>query len=246
MKNNSFSLLSGNMLKIIAAISMFIDHLGFIFFPSVNEFRIIGRLAFPIFAFFIAVGCKYTQNKLRYFLQLAVLGTVFQIVFYIFTKETRLNIFITFTLSMLLILPFQNLKFLYLKKKGIAKMLLCGLIFISALCFVYFVTHLFTVDYSFAGCLCGFFASLFMLPKDCEETALSKLDKLPVHLFTFALGLVYLSYCSYTLQYYCLFALPFLALYSGKRGNLNIKYFFYIFYPAHLVLLYGIFTLIYN
>ena len=44
-----FCFLSGNMLKIIAAISMLIDHIGYMFFPDVIIFRIIGRLAFPIF-----------------------------------------------------------------------------------------------------------------------------------------------------------------------------------------------------
>ena len=60
--------LTGNALKIIAAISMFIDHMGLIFFPGVELFRILGRIALPIFAFMIAEGCKYTKNRLRYFL----------------------------------------------------------------------------------------------------------------------------------------------------------------------------------
>ena len=59
--------LSGNMLKVIAAITMTVDHIGVIFFPSSNILRIIGRIAFPIFAFMIAEGCKYTKNKFRYF-----------------------------------------------------------------------------------------------------------------------------------------------------------------------------------
>ena len=49
-----FPTLSGNALKIIAAISMVIDHTGMLIFPGEDIFRIIGRLAFPIFAFFIA------------------------------------------------------------------------------------------------------------------------------------------------------------------------------------------------
>ena len=41
-------------------------------------------------------------------------------------------------------------------------------------------------------------------------------------------------------QWYSLLALPLLLLYSGKRGKANLKYFFYIFYPVHLVVLQGI------
>ena len=59
--------LTNNQLKIIAMISMLIDHIGVAMFPNVMILRIIGRLAFPIFAYMIAEGCFYTKNKARYF-----------------------------------------------------------------------------------------------------------------------------------------------------------------------------------
>lgn len=58
--------LSGNALRIIAALSMLIDHIGVILFPNVTILRIIGRIAFPIDAFMIAEGCANTKNKLWY------------------------------------------------------------------------------------------------------------------------------------------------------------------------------------
>ena len=70
--------LSGNMLKIIAAVTMLVDHAGILFFPSQNIYRIIGRLAFPIFAYMIAEGCKYTRNKIRYFAMIFGLAAVCQ------------------------------------------------------------------------------------------------------------------------------------------------------------------------
>ena len=60
MKKPQF--LTGNMLKLLAAFSMLLDHAGLLFFPSEMGFRIAGRLAFPIFAFMIAEGCKYTRS----------------------------------------------------------------------------------------------------------------------------------------------------------------------------------------
>ena len=54
--------LSNNTLKIIAALAMLADHVGYLLFPDVTVLRIIGRLAFPIFAFTIAEGCKYTRK----------------------------------------------------------------------------------------------------------------------------------------------------------------------------------------
>lgn len=56
-------LLSGNQLKIIAMITMLIDHIGVNLFPSVTIMRVIGRLSFPIFAYMIAEGCRYTRDR---------------------------------------------------------------------------------------------------------------------------------------------------------------------------------------
>ena len=53
-------------------------------------------------------------------------------------------------------------------------------------------------------------------------------------------GLAILAGVSGGIQVYSLLALPLLLLYSGRRGRLNLKYFFYIFYPVHLAVLQGI------
>ncbi len=244
MQNNRFGFLSGNALKIIAAVSMFIDHLGFIFFPNNDALRIIGRLAFPIFSFFIAVGCKYTKNKLRYFLQLAILGGLFQAVACFFTSD--LNIFITFSLSVLMILPLQNFKYLILKREKPTKIILSFGLFVVAVSATYVFCHFFPVDYGFAGCLVPVAASLFMLPKGFENRKIAVLDNIFLQVWATGIGLLYVYYCLGWIQNYLLLSLPLLLFYSGERGKLNLKYFFYIFYPAHLVFLYGLFEIIYN
>ena len=66
--NNPIGLISGSTLKIIGCILMIVDHVGCILFPRIMFFRIVGRLAMPIFAFLIAEGCYYTKNKLKHFL----------------------------------------------------------------------------------------------------------------------------------------------------------------------------------
>ena len=50
-------------------------------------------------------------------------------------------------------------------------------------------------------------------------------------------GLLLLAADTGSVQYWSLLALPLLLCYSGRRGKGNLKYFFYIFYPAHLVVL---------
>ena len=52
-----------NWLKIAATITMLIDHIGFVLFPNIVMFRIIGRLAFPLFAFQISIGFDKTKNR---------------------------------------------------------------------------------------------------------------------------------------------------------------------------------------
>ena len=78
----NFKPLTGNALKIIAAASMTLDHIGVILFPQVEILRILGRLALPIFAFMIAEGCKYTRNRRKYFGMVFGLGTVCLVVYY--------------------------------------------------------------------------------------------------------------------------------------------------------------------
>lgn len=58
-------ILNNNQLKIIACIFMLIDYIGFFLYPEIIILRYIGRLAFPLFAFFIAEGAYYTKNKIK-------------------------------------------------------------------------------------------------------------------------------------------------------------------------------------
>ena len=74
--------LSGNQLKVIAMIAMTCDHVGLQLLPQLGFLRIIGRLAFPIYAYMIAEGCRYTHDRGRYFFRLASLALVCQGVYY--------------------------------------------------------------------------------------------------------------------------------------------------------------------
>ena len=66
------------LIKLLACVFMAIDHAGKMLFPGVPELRYIGRLAFPLFAYCIAVGAVYTRNPLRYLSRIAALALISQ------------------------------------------------------------------------------------------------------------------------------------------------------------------------
>ena len=215
--------LSGNVLKILAAIFMTIDHIGVMLFPRVEILRIIGRLALPIYAFMIAEGCKYTRNKKKYFGMVFGLGAVCQIVYYLFDGSLYFSILITFSLSILMIYALQ-----YWKRK---KTVLSGLVLASSVIGVYLLNQVFTIDYGFWGCMLPVFAALAHGTEQDSDT---------VNITMLGIGLVFLGISIGQTQWPSLLALPLLYAYNGKRGRLKMKYFFYIFYPTHLVVLEGI------
>ena len=219
--------LTGNALKIIAAISMVLDHVGLMFFPDVVLFRILGRLAFPIFAFMIAEGCRYTRNRRRYWGGLTALAAVCQIVYFFFDGSLYFSVLVTFSLSILTIFALDRWK----RRPGTASML--GLV--GAFLALHVLNKLFTIDYGFCGCLVPVFASL---------PANTKYDTLPFRVFCLGVGLLPLASSIGGIQYLSLLALPLLLCYNGQRGKRKMKYFFYIFYPAHLAILQGLQMLI--
>ncbi len=230
--------LSSNALKIIAVISMTVDHIGFMFFPQNDVFRIIGRISFPIFAFMIAEGCKYTRNKLRYLLTVFFIGFICQIVYSLYSNDLYMNILITFSISILLIYSLQRFKtaLFDVNATPIFKMLL-AVVFVFLVAAVYCFNLLVAVDYGFFGCMLPVFASAFHLPKNCDREELVKFDTNKVSLLFLTLGMLLLTLDSGIGQAWCLLSLPFLFLYSGHRGKYRMKYFFYLYYPAHLLIL---------
>ena len=70
-----------DILKIVAMVTMLIDHIGLLFFPEEPTFRMIGRIAFPLYAYFIAQGFRYTSSRPRYFSRLLLFGLIAQVPF---------------------------------------------------------------------------------------------------------------------------------------------------------------------
>lgn len=223
-------ILSGNQLKIIALVAMTCDHVGKELLPEYEFLQIIGRLAFPIFAYMIAEGCRYTRNRRKHLLQVASLALLCQIVYFVVECSLFQCILVTFSLSISLIYAIDHAK----KKRTAAAWLgtaaVCAAVwFFSVILPMVLKGTDFAVDYGIWGILLP--VVVYFVPEKLEIPAVM---------------VVLLPLCVQPggIQRYALLAVPLLVLYSGKKGKANIKHLFLTYYPAHLVCIYMLSLLI--
>ena len=88
------------MLEIIAMVTMAIDHIGAVFFPDIIAFRIIGRIAFPIYCYMIAQGYQRTGNLSKYAQRLLAMALLSQPVYMILFQISRPNVIFTLLISL--------------------------------------------------------------------------------------------------------------------------------------------------
>ena len=219
--------LSQNQLKAIAAAAMVVDHLGVQIFPQYIAFRIIGRLAFPIFAYFIYEGMKYTHRPAAYLGRMLAMGTLCVVGYGVFSHQFYGNILITFSLSIGLLWACQN----WLKKMNGPGSTGALILTVAVMTWIALLCSFLTIDYGFWGALLPLFHMLgeWIAPK-AKARAFS--------LGSFAIGLFLLCMNLGGVQWFSLAALILLSVYTGKRGKWKMQHFFYWFYPVHLVLIY--------
>lgn len=211
--------LDGTMLKLIACLSMLIDHLGAVCFSGMIAFRIIGRLAFPIYCFLLVEGAVHTHDMKKYMLRMGIFALIseipFDLAFYHqLVYPGHQNVFFTLGLGLLAIWflehPIENL--------DIPDALYKFLVIIAA----GLIAEFFNTDYGFTGVavICIFYY--------LREQPLLKY--LIAAILLAAMGGV---------EVYAVLALIPILLYNGQRGRQTkaMQYGFYVFYPAHLLLL---------
>ena len=219
--------MNATRLKVIGIVSMTIDHIGYFLFPQMTALRIIGRLAYPIFAYMIAEGCRHTRNKVRYLCTVLAIAGVCSAATYFSERSLYQSIFTTFSCAMLLIFALHAAK----KTAERARKIFCG-ICVAVLVFLYFTVFQLCMvpgletDYGFLGIITPVLVWL----------GRSKAEKLA----GFTIGLCLLSVKLGTVQFFSLVAVILLYFYDGKRGNRSLKWAFYAYYPLHIAVLYGI------
>ncbi|MGN0794989.1 MAG: TraX family protein [Aristaeellaceae bacterium] len=105
---------STGMLKIIALVFMFLDHLGIVCFTGVTELRMLGRIAFPLYCWCMVVGACHTRSMGRYVLRLALVGLLTQPLYMVALNHpwNVPNIFFTLMIGLCAIWGMQEKKWL--------------------------------------------------------------------------------------------------------------------------------------
>lgn len=239
--------LSGSAIKIIAIVTMLIDHVGAGILENwmyrymmpmtdrmydLNELmRGIGRIAFPMFCFMLVEGYVHTRNAWKYFGRLMLFGVIAEVpfdmaIFRSFWHTDYQNVFWTLALGVLMMICMDKAAAFHAFEKH-EKLNRLAVVVFDFMIFLVIggVAIYFHTDYHMVGIMTILLIYVFRGSRWKQLLAVAAacwlvLDELPALL--------------------CLIPL---ALYNGKRG-FGMKYFFYAFYPAHLLAIWGVGTLL--
>ena len=234
--------MSSFALKIIAIISMFCDHFGDAYIGHYSVLNLIGRIAFPIFAFQISEGFIHTKNLKKYFLRLGLFGVIAQVPFSLFIHKYlggsifSLNVFFTLFLGLLSVYLYDYIISLFKNQNTNLSFPIDKIIGIFIVLLLAISAELLNTDYGFWGIIVVFAFYLF------------KNDKLAMIISFITLCIIKYGYNiivgsfnipTVLLGLFTALSIIFIALYNGKQGQ-KVKFLLYWFYPIHLLLLYFI------
>ena len=235
-------ILNSNALKVIAMILMLLDHMWGTIIPGNQWMTLVGRMAFPIFAFLIVEGYIHTSDYKKYIKRLLIFGLLSEIPFNLIYTGSIIfpfhqNVLFTLVLGLLIINEIdkiKNNKEIKLRVKSILKILLFLLITIIGF-----------VDYGITGVLT---IVIFYLFREFKFAWLGQLISLILLYIVFFKGQsIIINIFNYEyflpIQGMGVLSLILIWLYIGKKGNNSklLKYIFYSFYPVHMLMLYLIY-----
>lgn len=238
-------------LKMIAVVTMFIDHTAAIilaraltegqtagYITNLNygkweliyeAMRIVGRMAFPIYCFLLVEGFMHTRNVWKYLGRMAIFAVISEVPFDLAFSNQIWNwsynsVYVTLFLGLAVITAIhwidetihvdnRSLLHKYLKCFAIVATILAGMV----------VAEMMHTDYSAAGIAAISIMYVFRNNR----------------MISFGAGVAALGIISSPTEFYALLMLYPIYKYHGVQGP-KLKYFFYAFYPAHILLLYGI------
>ncbi len=214
--------MSSFVLKIIGIISMLCDHIGFAFYNH-SFLRVIGRVAFPIFAFQAVIGYEHTKDVKKHLIKMIIFAFISQIPFsllYITLKQPlTLNVMFTIILGLFSIILFNKIN----------NRIICFIVLLLIGC----LGSIIRVDYGIFGIVTIF---LFYYFKNNKIKMFFYFSI--TFLIRYLLHIIFIDPIYYLLILLgTLTAFIPISLYNKKEG-IKTKYLFYLFYPLHLLIIY--------
>jgi hypothetical protein len=231
-----------NFLKLIAIVTMLVDHVGAALLPQYRELRVVGRIAFPIFAYCLTVGSIYTHSMGKYLLRMLIMALISQPIYVLALHHTSAAMdAISFAANpaSAAIRWFA----LSMKTPNILFSLLAGLLLIftvkerkyilAALVFALIWYTQGYLNYGLNGILLMLLFYVF-----CDQPLTSFIW---VGGFMLWWGLQGYGYnvwkISFGIQTFAMLSLPLIYIPMQTHMKIN-KYIFYLFYPVHLLAIY--------
>ncbi len=213
--------MTGFALKLIAVISMLIDHTGDVLYPGQLWLRYIGRLAFPIYCFLLVEGFCHTRNLKNYMLRLLIFGIISEVPFDLAFHESFIdfghqNVFWTLLLGLMAISLMSMIEYDNIYVRYLLQMMIAVPFGIAA--------QLMHTDYRWIGI--GLIASMYIFHN--------------IEVLKVGAGVVFmLPFFSNQIEYFGVLSYLPIHFYNGRRGLENgfSKWLFYVFYPVHLMVL---------
>lgn len=218
-----FSGITGSTLKLIALVSMLLDHIGAVLTAAPVPYyalRLIGRIAFPIFCFLLVEGFLHTKNLTKYAIRLFLFALISEIPFDLAFHHTLFynefqNVFFTLLIGLMVIAALHRLE-LFFADKSLAYLICRAVVLVTGMAAAWFLK----TDYSYFGVLAIALLYTFCMKKTSAAAA----------------ACFFLCFSS-PMEITAFIAVPLIGVYNGNRG-LALKYVFYFFYPVHLLILY--------
>ena len=219
--------LSQEWLKIIACVTMLMDHIGAVLLPQYVWLRIVGRIAFPIYCFLLAEGVYFTKSPGRYGYRLflgAVLAEIpFDIALYGALTLRSQSVMLTLLIGFLMALCMKNMQRLEIKALLIVPFAVAA--------------EFLSTDYGGMGvALIGLFVMTrnqsWALPAQAAGMAAIfwLMDSIPVPIGTISIPI----------EMFAILSMVPIMFYSGEKASKSkvVQWGFYLFYPLHLTVLY--------
>lgn len=197
-----------NFIKLIAIITMTIDHIGYVFFPDILIFRIIGRIAFPLYVYSMMIGYFKTKSLSKYIIRLLLIGIISQFPYSLLFNVYRPNVMFTLIATLLFYYSLDKKKWWIIPFLVVIPFLLN---------FEYAIIYLFLVPIFYYFRNNGLLLSISFI--------LFYLNYLiyPVDSFSIA-------------TFFTILCLPFILIKTNINIKIN-KYFYYLYYPVHITVL---------